>query len=271
MLLLLVASQLLVAQEVAQKKDSIHTLFPIEYEPLQPSFLDLSPGEILFERTKKYTPTPPQIAKPFYNFAWKETLRIPYQVNPSPLFKGDYRTGGALHQWRRGVLFASGGQTSLAGIGRYNEASLGYQHRLGDRFTFQVGVNAMKLNMMQATGQTFSTSGSLMYQASDRVSFKVFGTYDMGNPYGMSTHRYGGTMTVEMSDRFGMEMGVQRYYNAMRGGWETVPVVIPTYKFNEKFKLGLDVGGIVYEILRSTVFKPSGNGGPTIGPPRLHP
>lgn len=47
-------------------------------------------------------------------------------------------------------------------------------------------------------------------------------------------------MSVDMSDRFGMEMGVQRYYDAMSGRWETVPVMIPYYHF-DKFTLGLDV------------------------------
>ena len=69
----------------------------------------------------------------------------------------------------------------------------------------------------------------------------------------MDTHRYGATMSLDMSERFGMEVGVQRYYDAYRGRWETVPVVIPYYNF-DKFKLSLDVGGILYEILRNTVF-----------------
>ncbi len=74
-----------------------------------------------------------------------------------------------------------------------------------------------------------------------------------------------------MSDRFGIEVGAQRYYNAMRGRWETVPVAIPYYRF-EKFTLGLDVGGILYELLHNVVFDQRGgdyNSGPTIGPPRF--
>ena len=63
-------------------------------------------------------------------------------------------------------------------------------------------------------------------------------------------------------------MGVQRYYDAMRGRWETVPVVIPSNRFN-KFTLGLDVGGLVYEILRTLVFDKKDNGSPTIAPPRF--
>lgn len=109
----------------------------------------------------------------------------------------------------------------------------------------------------------------MRYQASDRVAFKVFGSYAIGNTYGMDTHRYGATMSLDMSERFGMEVGVQRYYDAYRSRWETVPVVIPYYNF-DKFKLSLDVGGILYEILRNTVFdNRGGSGGATIAPPRF--
>lgn len=199
----------------------------------------------------------------------KGELRLPYAVNPSLLFKGDFRTSGVVQQFAHGYLFGSGQQTSVPGIGRFNNASLGYQHIFNDKFELQVRANAMKINMMHATGQAFSTSGSLLYHASDRVAFKVFGSYDIGNSYGMSTHSYGASMSVDVSERFNLEMGVERYYDSMRGRWVTVPVVIPSYRFNN-FTLGLDVGGIIYEILRSTIFdKRDSGGGPTIGPPRM--
>ena len=43
----------------------------------------------------------------------------------------------------------------------------------------------------------------------------------------MDTHRYGATMSLDMSERFGMEVGVQRYYDAYRGRWGDGSVVIP--------------------------------------------
>ena len=206
------------------------------------------------------------------SFSLKEELRIPYHINPSPLFRGDYSTGGVLRQFPHGAVFGSGSQTSVPGIGRFNNASLGYQHIFNDRLSLQLRANAMKINMSHITGQAFSTAGRLTYRASDRVAFNVFGSYDIGNSYGMSTNSYGATMSLDMSERFGVEVGAQRYYDAMRGGWQTVPVVIPYYRF-EKFKLGLDVGGIIYEILRSAVFDNRGGGdfggGPTIRPPKF--
>ena len=78
-----------------------------------------------------------------------------------------------------------------------------------------------------------------------------------------------------MTEHFGMEMGVQRYYNPLRGGWETVPIAIPYYKFNNGAKMGLDVGGLIYQIFRNASFKGSVKSGarpnPTIAPqgPRI--
>ena len=192
----------------------------------------------------------------------------PYYTNPSPMFRGDYSTGGLMTRLGKGYLMGAGSQTSLPGIGRLNEASVGYGHKLSDRLDFQIQMNAMKMNMSHLSRQMFNTSGMLKYQVSDRLAFRAFGSYVMGNSYGMATNRYGATMVLDMTDRFGMEVGVQRYYDSMRGGWQTVPVAIPYYKF-DKFTLGLDVGGILYEILRTAVFDSKRRSdGPTILPPR---
>ena len=220
------------------------------------------------EETIKYSLPPSGNLNHVPEFSARETNLLPYQTNPSLLFRGDYSTSGILHQFSHSKFYGSGGQTSLPGIGRINNASLGYQQEINQKLAFDLRVNAIKMNMAYLSRQAFSASGALMYQASDRVAFKVFGSYDIGNSYGMSTHRYGATMSLDMSDRFGMEVGVQRYYDAMRGGWQTVPVVIPYYHF-DKFTLGLDVGGIMYEVLREFVFDKSNRSGPTIGPPRF--
>ena len=219
-LLLAFVPQLLFAQEDSVRfiRDSIQ---------IQPEFNEslFSPFELPSENSAPSSMFHPEHSYSLPDFSLKESLRLPYQTNPSLLFRGDYSTSG--------------------------------------------GVDAMKINMIHSTGQAFSTSGALRYQASDRVAFKVFGSYAIGNTYGMDTHRYGATMSLDMSERFGMEVGVQRYYDAYRGRWETVPVVIPYYNF-DKFKLSLDVGGILYEILRNTVFdNRGGSGGATIAPPRF--
>ncbi len=254
-LLLFFVPQLLSAQEDSVRfiRDSIRMQPEFKkslFSPLRPSFGNSIPCPML-----------PEHSYSLPDFSLKESLRLPYQTNPSLLFRGDYSASGILREFPHGMLLGSGGQT--------NNASLGYQHAFNQRLTLQLGVDAMKINMIHSTGQAFSTSGALRYQVSDRVAFKVFGSYAIGNTYGMGTHYYGATMSLDMSERFGVEVGVQRYYDAYRGCWETVPMVIPYYKF-DKFKLSLDVGGILYEILRNTVFdNRGGSGGATIAPPRF--
>lgn len=192
---------------------------------------------------------------------------IPYYTDPSPMFRGDYRTGGVLFAAPGSVLYASGEQYTLPGIGRFNEASFGYGQQLHPRLLFRLDVSTTKVNMTHAVGQAFVTSGRLTYLLSDRVALNTFGAYAPGLTYGIYTHLYGGSVSFDVTDRFGMEVGVQRYYNSLRG-WETVPMVIPSYRF-DRFKLEMDVGGMLYQILRSSVFGKRERGGPTIAPPRF--
>lgn len=210
----------------------------------------------------------PSNADSLLHLSLKKPLVLPYYTNPSPMFRGDYSTGGIIKGFENGVFYGSGEQTSLPGIGLMNKASLGYMYQFNPRWSVQVGIDAMKMNMPFAVGQSFGTSGAVMYRASDRVAFKVFGSYYRGQTYGMESHSYGASMTVDMSERFSVEMGVQRYYNPLRGGWETVPVLVPSYKFN-KFNLGIDVGGLIYEILHKVVIDKNRMkmGNPTMGPP----
>ena len=265
LLLLVSVPQLVLAQEDGDTLRIVRD----SMVPMPGGVLESSPIYLFPERTEI---SPLHSSGPSYSlpeFSLKEEIRLPYQVNPSLNFRGDYSTDGILKQFEHGALFGSGAQTTLPGIGRFNDASLGYQHVFNEKLAMQFSFNAMKINMARITGQAFSASGALFYHPSDRVTFKVFGSYDIGNSYGMSTNVYGASMSVDMSERFGVEMGVQRYYDGMRGRWETVPIVAPYYNF-DKFTLGLDVGGLLYEILRTAVFdRRDAGSGPTIAPPRL--
>ena len=148
-----------------------------------------------------------------------------------------------------------------------NNASLMYGTSLGDKWELQTGVGVTKMNVFPAIGQTFNASAALLYHLSDRVALKGFGSYATGQLYALPMYSYGGTIAVDVTDRFGLEGGVRRYYDPMRGGWQTVPVLIPSYRF-DKFKLEMDVGGLLYEILHNAVKRDYNRVNPTIGPPR---
>ena len=228
--------------------------FPVD-EPMIPSL-------------PKTLPTDSSIT---YHFR-KPSLLLPYYANPSPMFKGDFDTNGILFTHRYGMLIGTGNQTSLPGIGRSNDISFTYIHSFHPQWIFSVGVNVNKMHMSHFTGQSLGASGTLSYRANDRLTLNVFGGYHSGYVPGRQSYHFGGTIGMDISEHFGMEMGVQRYYNPLRSGWETVPIATPYYKFNNGAKFGFDVGGLLYEIFRDNSFKREIRNGnfsnPTIAPHR---
>ena len=186
-------------------------------------------------------------------------LRLPYQENPSLRFKGDFRTEGSLWRWRTGQIYGTGSQTSLPGIGRRNEAAFSFEQELNDRLSLQATVDAVRMNMAYFNRrQSLGLSGALVYRAQDHLWFTAFGSARTGDFLNMQSYSYGG------------ELGVQRFYNDLTGRWETLPVVMPGYRFNDKFKLEFDVGPLIYELIRNVIIDHRGgrsDGGPTIRPP----
>ncbi len=193
-----------------------------------------------------------KLRKPFYI--------PPYYTNPSPRFYGDYATGGQILP----NFYGSGMQETLPSLGRVNQASFFYRYDLNDYFSIQAGVDAVKYNFPKSVGQSLGVSGIVTYRPADRLHINVFGSYSPDNRYGFNRSAFGATVGYDFTDRFGMEVGAQRYYDPQRG-WQTVPIVTPYYKFN-KFDLGIDVGGILYEVLRSVMIDKRG-GSPVIMPP----
>lgn len=200
--------------------------------------------------------------------AWMQGPIPPYYINPSPMFKGDYSTSGVLGSAGGGYFVGTGSQTSVPGIGRFNAAALGWQKQLNDRLQLQVMADAVKMNTAHFTGQSFGLSGQMYWQAQDRLYFRTFGGVGFGDFSGRPTYGFGGTVGFDMTDRFGIELGAQSYYNSLTGRWEVLPVVAPYYKFN-KFKLQMDFGPILFEIIRGAIEKHRGGSrreGPMIMP-----
>lgn len=194
-----------------------------------------------------------KLRSPFY---------MPYHTNPSPMFYGDYSTGGMIAP----NLYGYGSQATLPGLGRINEAALMYRYDINDFWEIQGGVNAIKYNLPFSTGQAFGATGAIIYRPNEKLSFRAFGAYAPASAYGFQMNRYGGTIGYEFNDNWGMEVGAERRYDPMRRKWDTRPIAIPYYKFN-KTKIGIDVGGILYEIIRTVKFNNQG-GNPTIMPGR---
>ena len=109
----------------------------------------------------------------------KPDLQLPYRINPSPMFYGDYSTGGQLLPH----LYGSGSQSSLPGIGRMNDASLRFSYPINEKFEISAGVGVSKYNFPFSAGQTFGVSGMFLYRPSDAWSVKLFGSYTPNYAY----------------------------------------------------------------------------------------
>ena len=190
----------------------------------------------------------------------------PYYTNPSPMFRGDYSTGGAIATWGDNAIYGRGGRYSLPGLGVQTEAGLTYVRQLNDRLRLQAAANATKLSMTHLTRMAVELDGRLTYQPQEHVWFNVFGGTAVGRFPNRPDWHYGGSVGFDLGERFSLELGVQRYYDRSTGRWTTLPVVIPTVKL-PKFDLGLDVGPIIYEIIRNAVHKGDRfRGGPMLRP-----
>lgn len=240
--------------------------------PKEPNEIQWMPFQLSANKYIDY-PSPERISSDSsVQFFFKQPLlMIPYYTDPSPMFKGDYHTNGILFSHRHGMLTGAGSQTNLPGIGRSNDASLTYIHSVNSQWILSIGMDVNKMHMNHFTGQSFGMSGILSYLLNDRLTFNVFGGYHSGYVPGGQSYHFGGSIGMDMSEHFGMELGVQRYYNPLRGGWETVPIAAPYFRFNNGAKFGFDVGGLLYEIFRDTSFKKEMKKGhysnPTITPP----
>ena len=178
-------------------------------------------------------------------FNFERPFYVPvYYVNQSPMFFGDYSTNGLLLP----NIYGYGSQTTIPGIGRVNQMSFMYHRQINAYFDFGAGVNAAKYSFPYSTGQSFGVFGNVTYHPTDRFRINAFGSYSPDGRYNFNNSSYGATLEYDITERFGVEMGVRRYYDNHRG-WQTAPVAVPYYKF-DKFNLGIDVGGILYEIIR---------------------
>lgn len=194
--------------------------YPSEYIPLN------------YNTDKLYMPSSNHLFAPITSTFWEK----------------DFHVQGTMMRFKNGVIVGSGMQEEIAGIGRFNSARVAYQHSINSHFFSSISINAAKINIPHFQDNLFGASGSFLYMPQDNLRFKVFGSYSVSPFSKLATYQYGGSVSFDMSERFGTEIGVQRFYDPIQKRWETVPVVIPYYKF-DKITVGMDVGGILYEVL----------------------
>lgn len=202
--------------------------------------------------------------------------RLMLYGTPEPKFTAspyayDFNRSGVVTSWKNGFLMGYGSRTTMPVLMSNQNVSFSAVQNVGN-FTFTGGVSADRYFMWRNTRTMFGFNGSVTYNFSDNVSATVFGRYYTGQSYYtmgampyMGSSGYGGFFSF-MGNTFGMDVGVERYYDSFAGRWITSPIITPKIKFSEKFTLALPVGGLVKELFDDYVFKNNKNQGPIIMP-----
>lgn len=192
-----------------------------------------------------------------------------------PHFNADmYQNRATVTSWHNGTIYLEGGAQTYPGLMSINTGTFNIGQTFG-HFSVNLYGSAIKYGYFNGLQTSYGFGADVTYRFSERLSLTVFGSYHspvmIKNPaiagY-VSVPSFGGYFDYLFSDKFGVQVGAQSYRSLLSRRWETQPIVKPYYRISSKASIGVDVGGIIYQLLKSNVGKNSwGPRNPTIGPP----
>lgn len=174
----------------------------------------------------------------------------------------------------RGVtVYAAAFTQTHPGLLGTGQGRIGIQHEFGD-FTLNVYGSAAHYGYFRGMQTVWGIGGSLDYRINDRVSLTLFGSSSSragaltpAMAGYMNVPRFGGYASFDLDEHWGVRVGAQSVRSLVTNRWEAQPIVSPYYKINGQAAIEVDVGGILYNVIKNY----SGNGtqraNPTFGPP----
>lgn len=180
-------------------------------------------------------------------------------------------------EWNGGNFSASVRTEHLPGLMNIDEGNFSITQTFG-KFTLSGYGEIIKYAYFGGFQRSFGAGGSITFKANDKLSLTAFGNYyteprfftpAMAGYMKIST--FGGYADYHINDKWGIIGGVQGYRSMMSNQWEVQPIIKPYYKMSKNVSLGVDVGGLVYQILKHTIGDFQRNSGnPTLPPPIAH-
>lgn len=173
--------------------------------------------------------------------------------------------------WRNGGVWVDGGRVHAYGMAGVESGSINVGQRIGN-VTLSAYAGAKKTGFYRGLSSQWLFGGRMQWHISPRLSLTLYGSYatdgyvrgmSPGLAETLSMPNFGGYLTWNISEHWGVDVGASMQTDNL-GRWEARPIVAPFYRLGDT-KLRIDVGGIVYEALRSRVQR---NMNPTIGPPK---
>ena len=203
----------------------------------------------------------------------------PAEPMAMPSFQFSGLTSPTLFSWQGGQLSSVRGNIAMPGMMAIESGYLNMSHGVGP-VTLSLWGGATKYGYFNGAQTSWGVGGALDYRINNHWSLTLFGEYyspinaqTPGMAGYISTPRFGGYATYDINDHWGISVGAQAQRSVFSNSWEMQPIVMPYYRINKDVKLGIDVGGIMYHMIRDWANGRSGGviGSPTIAPPRQGP
>lgn len=192
-----------------------------------------------------------------------------------PKFTSDmYLSRATVSAWNGGRIYLTGGTETFPGLMAIEAGSINVEQSFGN-FSLNIFGSATKYGYFNGLKTSYGFGAEATYRFSERVSATIFASYYspalLLNPamagY-VKVPNFGGYLDFSISSRFGVQVGAQSYRSLMSNRWEAQPIVKPYVKISEKAAIGVDVGSIIYNVLKSNTGNSSwGSQNPTMGPP----
>lgn len=182
-------------------------------------------------------------------------------INSSPFVPEipPFVTPGIMNVNNSGYLWSGRGLGIMAS-GVYSEhpflltsrsASLGLTAHYGGLYVNLNGSVTNYFDMALGSLNQFGVSGLVRYNVTKGFSVTAFGQrYNVNPGFSMAaypfvnTSGYGAYATF-MGERFGIDLGMQKYYDPMQRGWVTAPIVTPKVKISDSVNISMPIGGAI--------------------------
>lgn len=202
---------------------------------------------------------------------WSRPLsqqRFMFAANPNTVNRAGF---APLFMWDGGGVVATGSATSYPGLGAIERGGLTATQTLG-QLTLSLSGEAEKVGYYRGLRTVYIVSGIAQWRFNEHLALTVFGSWQTSNGFispamtgYASNASFGGYFSWDFHEHWGVDLGAVSERAPYSGGrWETRPIVRPYYKLNKDTKFGIDIGGLIYEAVRSHDYRHSN---PTMGPP----
>lgn len=210
-------------------------------------------------------------------------------VDPNAVNIGNANYSPYILKWNSGLV-RGGNDSYMVGMGFANSANILGEQTWG-RLMLQTNLGLEK-EYMRGNGITNEARflATLSYRINNNMSVSALGGMAQTgfiSPFHSNTYYYGGYFSLNTNNhKWGVDMGVRRYYNPATGTWTTVPIAMPYYNLNGQ-KLGVDFGGLLLNVFKGLdkslnnhhynaephkgggIIMPEKIATPTFGPPNL--